>query len=111
MNPSPPKARSLGAKFTCCPQESRQLSGECRQSAADRIPYDLDIEFEVTVGDPVAHAPHRRPGNLWMRGDESRRAFRDPRGRLPDQQQVQDDSLLGTLVAFEGGKIQPFRSR
>ena len=111
MNASPPKARSFGAKFNGCAQESRQLSGECRQSAADRIPYDLDIEFEVTVGDPVAHAPHRRPGNLWMRGDESRRAFRDPRCRLPDQQQVQDDSLLGTLVAFEGGKIQPFRSR
>ena len=111
MNASPPKARSFGAKFNGCAQESRQLSGECRQSAPDRIPYDLGIKIEVTVGDPVAHAAHRCPGNLRVRGDESRRTFSDPRCRLPDQQQVQDDSLLGTLVAFEGGKIQPFRSR
>jgi len=85
MSASPPKAHSFGAKFTYCPQESRQLSGECRQSAADRIPYDLDIQLEVTVGDPVAHAPHRCPGNLGVRGDESGRAFSDPCCRLPNQ--------------------------
>ena len=64
MGASIPGMCSFSAKLTCRLHEPWQLFGEWGQSAADRIPHHLEIQFEVTVGDAVAHAPHRSPRDL-----------------------------------------------
>ena len=98
--------RLFGIELTCRLQESWQLHGKFRHGVTHRVPHHLDIEFEVAMSNPVAHAPHRRPRNLRVGCDEARSTLGDSRRHFADQQQIQDDRLLGPLVALEGRAVE-----
>jgi len=67
----------------------------------DRIPDDVEIYVEVTMGESVSHAPHLLPWNLRMLCRERRVVIDELCRSFTDHNHVQDNGLLSFSVGNE----------
>jgi hypothetical protein len=47
-----------------------QLQQQIRKSSLSGVPYDIEVDVEISVGDAIAHPSHAAPRYLGMVSDK-----------------------------------------
>jgi len=85
----------------CFERKIFQYLQQVGQRRLRRIPDDIEIDVEVTMGDSVTHSAHALPRYVWMLFCEGCVPVQDLARSLTDYDEAHDDGLLRAIVRDE----------
>jgi hypothetical protein len=83
------------------PTKTLQPQQQIWKSSLSGVPYDIEVDVEISVGDAIAHPSHAAPRNLGIVSDKLAMLLHDPGGSFANNDEAHHHRLLGSLIGKE----------
>jgi hypothetical protein len=74
---------------------------QIRKSGLGSVPYDIEVDIKIAMGDAITHPSHAAPRNLGIASDEVAMLVHDSGSRLANYDEAHNYCLLSSLIGKE----------